>query len=239
MVHFFLTICTFRGLYISMEHSQATGNIQKKPDIRELTLKNGIAFPSNEELLMLMLNKGTKQMPVEKLAQKVLSTVNTCNREDIVSELKNIPGIGDTKALTVAAAIEFGRRRNLSRHCVIDHPSDIIPYVQHYAIEPKEHFICASLNGAHEVLNIRVVSIGTTTRTLVHPRELYADPVAEHAAGIICCHNHPFGSCLPSQADIDATKLLQSAADILGITFMDHIIITRESYFSFLEHSML
>ncbi|MBO7638147.1 MAG: JAB domain-containing protein, partial [Treponema sp.] len=108
-----------------------------------------------------------------------------------------------------------------------------------YALEKKEHFVVATVNGAKELLNIRIVSIGTSNRTLVHPREVFSEAVAEHAAGIICCHNHPNGPCLPSNADRITTQTLVDAALILGITLMDHIIVTRDDYFSFLEHGIL
>ena len=212
---------------------------KEKPDIRELTLKNGLSYPSDEELLMLILNKGTRKTPVEKLASLVLEVVNANNTEHLVEQLKKIDGIGEARALSVAASIELGRRRNRYLKAVINSPKDIIPYIQHYAIESKEHFICASLNGSREIMHIRVVSVGTISKTLVHPREIFAEPVAEHASAIICCHNHPFGPCLPSAADKESTKILQEASRILGITLLDHIIINKDTYFSFLEHGIL
>ena len=165
------------------------------PDIRELTLKNGIGYPSDSELLMLMIGSGTKEMPVNILARKVMETLNTSNQENLIENLKNIKGMGDSKTLAIAAALELGRRRNSYLNAVINKPSDIIPYIQHYAMEQKEHFICASLNGAHEILKIRLISIGTINKTLIHPREIFADPISEHASAIICSHNHPYGEC--------------------------------------------
>ena len=210
-----------------------------KPDIRELTLRNGISYPSDEELVMLLLNKGSKNMPIEKLAEKVLSVIDGGSSDNLVDRLKNIEGVGNTRALTVAAALELGRRRNSYLKSVVNNPSDIIPYIKHFAMEHTEHFVCASLNGARELMKIRVVSIGTVSRTLIHPREIFAEPVAEHASGIICCHNHPFGPCIPSSADKESTEALLKASKVLGISLLDHIIINRDGYFSFLEHGML
>ncbi|HAK69334.1 MAG TPA: hypothetical protein DEO40_07715 [Treponema sp.] len=214
-------------------------NPKAKPNIRELTKMNGISYPSDEELVMLILNKGTREMPVERLAEKAISIINTTDREKLVEKLLSVSGIGDTKALALAAALELGRRKTAHLRSVIEKPSDVIPFVHHFALEPMEHFVCVSVNGAHEVLSTKVISVGTSTRTLVHPREVLAQPVMEHASGIICCHNHPCGLCYPSRADIAATEMLQSASTIMGITFLDHLIITREGYFSFLEHDML
>lgn len=209
------------------------------PDIRELTLKNGIGYPSDSELLMLMIGSGTKEMPVNILARKVMETLNASNQENLIENLKKIKGMGDSKTLAIAAALELGRRRNSYLNAVINKPSDIIPYIQHYAMEQKEHFICASLNGAHEILKIRLISIGTINKTLIHPREIFADPISEHASAIICSHNHPYGECTPSAADIESTKIIKNSADILGIAFLDHIIISKNKYFSFMEHQML
>lgn len=111
--------------------------------------------------------------------------------------------------------------------------------VWQYSLEPAEHFITITTNGAHEILSTKVVSVGTVNKALIHPREVFADAVAEHASGIICCHNHPCNQCYPSDADIESTRQLQKASQILGISFLDHLIVTRDSYFSFLEHDML
>lgn len=212
---------------------------KEKPDIRELTLVNGLSYPSDEELLMLILSKGTRSMPVEKMAHETLKVINTSSLVDIVERLKSISGVGEAKALSLGAALELGRRRFGCLRSVIKTPTDIVPYLKHIALEATERFLCVSMNGAHEILNIRVVSIGTAGRTLVHPREVLADPVKDHASGIICCHNHPFGPCLPSLADLETTKRLMRAATILGISFLDHLILTRDSFFSFLSNGLL
>ena len=212
---------------------------KQKPNVREMVLKNGMKFPSDEELVMLLLGSGTKKVHINELASHVIHAIDGSNAEDRIQKLESVSGIGETKALMIAAALELGRRKSAYLHTVINKPCDIVPYVQHYAMEPKEHFICATINGARELMNIRVISVGTINRTLIHPREIYADAVSERASGIICCHNHPYGPCLPSKADCDSTEVLRKAADILGITFLDHIIITNDSYFSFLEHGLL
>lgn len=211
----------------------------KQPNIRELTLLNGISYPDDEELIMLILGKGTKNNPIESLAEKVTKTINSSNEEELIPNLKKINGMGESRALIIAAALELGRRRRGILRSSINAPKDVIPFLQHYTLMPTEHFITVTVNGAKEILSTRVVSVGTINKALIHPREVFANAVSEYASGIICCHNHPCGQCYPSNADIDSTKILQKAAKILGIVFMDHIIITREDYFSFLEHGML
>ena len=209
------------------------------PEIRELTLANGIAYPSDEELVMLILGKGTKDNPIEQLSEKVIQAINASNEDNLVENLTAIDGMGSSRALAISAAIELGRRCKGFLHSIIRKPKDVVPYIKHYSLMKSEHFITITTNGAHEIIGSKVISIGTVSRALIHPREVFADAVSQHASGIICCHNHPCNQCYPSNADIESTKQLYKASSILGISFLDHIIITRDGYFSFLEHGML
>ena len=209
------------------------------PEIRELTLANGIAYPSDEELVMLILGKGTKDNPIEQLSEKVIQAINASNEDNLVENLTAIDGMGSSRALAISAAIELGRRRKGFLHSIIRKPKDVVPYIKHYSLMKSEHFITITTNGAHEIIGSKVISTGTVSRALIHPREVFADAVSQHASGIICCHNHPCNQCYPSNADIESTKQLYKASSILGISFLDHIIIPRDGYFSFLEHGML
>ncbi len=110
-----------------------------------------------------------------------------------------------------------------------------IPVIRHYANRRQETFLSVSLNGAHEVIKIRVVSIGLVNRTLVHPREVFADPLADRAAAVICAHNHPSGNTDPSPDDREVTDILKKAGKILGIELLDHIIFSEAGFYSFLE----
>lgn len=96
-----------------------------------------------------------------------------------------------------------------------------------------------SLNGAYEISHIRVVSIGLVNRTMVHPREVFAQPVQDRAAAVICAHNHPSGNTEPSKEDEDVTKLLKNAGKLLGIELLDHIIFSTKGYYSFAENGKL
>ncbi|MDE5897759.1 MAG: DNA repair protein RadC [Treponemataceae bacterium] len=210
-----------------------------RPDVREQTLRHGITYPTDEELLMLILGSGTKDVSVRNLARSIVRTLNGTNSEDVVKNLLRIKGMGAGKALAVAASLEFGRRRNSYKNAVVRSPKDVVPFVRNYSMQPREHFLCVTLNGGHEILQIRVASVGTVNQTIVHPREIFSEALMEHAAAIIVCHNHPSGNCEPSEEDIETTELLIRAADILGISLLDHIIIDCNSYFSFLEHNLL
>ena len=219
--------------------AQELCSAKQKPDIRELTLANGISFPSDHELLMLLLGSGTKDVPVAQLAQRVLSALEASNEDTLLQNLQTVTGMGINRSLAVAAAIELGRRRSRYRTAVINTPSDIIPYVKQYTLQKREHFVCTALNGAHEILAIYVVSVGTVGKTIIHPREVFSKALSLHASAIICCHNHPYGPCFPSTADRETTIRLQTASEYLGISFLDHLIITTDDYFSFREHDLL
>ena len=98
---------------------------------------------------------------------------------------------------------------------------------------------CASINGANEILNIRVVSIGLIDRSPVHPREVFADALSDRASAVVVAHNHPSGGLEPSPSDIEITRQLKAADNIVGIELLDHIIFNRTGYFSFLEEGKL
>lgn len=121
----------------------------------------------------------------------------------------------------------------------IETPADVLPLIRHYGDRKQEHFISVTINGANEVINVRVVSIGLIDRTPVHPREVFADAVVDRASGIIVAHNHPAGRLEPSSLDTEITQQLRKAGDLMGIPLLDHIIFNRNGYFSFLESGVL
>lgn len=210
-----------------------------KPKIRELVLKRGLGFPIDEELVMLILGTGNKEMPVELMARRIVDTMDSSNSEEIVNNLMKLKGVGTGKALAIAAALELGKRRFCHQGAHISHPEDVIPYLKNYAICQREHFVAVTLNGGHDIIQIHVVSVGTINRTLIHPREVFGEAIRENAAALILCHNHPSGRIQPSDEDIETTKMLLKASSIIGIPVLDHIIIDKNGYFSFLEHHLL
>ena len=210
-----------------------------KIKIRELALQHGLSFPSDAELIMLILGSGTKDAPIKELAKQVLGTVLSSNDENLLTNLMELKGMGKTKALMIAAALEFGKRINKNPQVALSSPSDIVPYIQNYAMQKQEHFLCISLNGAMEVISIRVICSGSGNMAVIKPVEVFSHAVKEHASAVIISHNHPSGNPTPSDADIHTTVRLSRAAEILGIALLDHIIISRTSYFSFLEHDFM
>jgi len=134
---------------------------------------------------------------------------------------------------------DSARRISFSSNKHITFPGDIYPIVRHYADRQQEHFLRVSLNGAHEVLSIEVVSIGLVNRTIVHPREVFSTPLKERATAIIVAHNHPSRNLQPSKEDREVTVRLKESGRLLGIELLDHIIFSDEKYYSFLENGEL
>ena len=206
---------------------------------REKLLRKGAAALSDQELLAVLLGKGTTKIDVMALARSVTTVADKKGLGLTVEDLVNLEGMGNTKAMLLIAAIEFARRRIKPEGAKIMTPADLLPHVRHYADRKQEHFLCASINGANELLNIRVVSIGLIDRSPVHPREVFADPLSDRASAVIVAHNHPSGGLEPSPSDIDITAQLKAAGVIVGIDVLDHIIFNRTGYFSFLEAGTL
>lgn len=206
---------------------------------REKLLRKGAAALSDQELLAVLLGKGSAGMDVLTLAGKLARLIDQKGLQVKAEDLTQFEGVGDAKATLILAAIEFARRRIKPEGVKIETPADLLPHVRHYADRKQEHFLCASINGANEILSIRVVSIGLIDRSPVHPREVFADALGDRAAAVIVAHNHPSGGVQPSASDLKITAQLKAAGDILGITLLDHIIFDRNNYFSFLEEGKL
>lgn len=219
--------------------SQRIRDIPEADRPREKLLRKGAAALSDQELLAVLLGKGTPGMDVMKLAAKLAKVIDARGLDVQADDLREFDGVGDAKATLVLAALEFARRRIKPEGAKIETPADLLPHVRHYADRKQEHFLCASINGANEILNIRVVSIGLVDRTPVHPREVFAEALADRASAIVVAHNHPAGGLEPSSADIEVTNQLKAAGAVMGIALLDHIIFNRTGYFSFLEKGRL
>jgi DNA repair protein RadC len=205
---------------------------------REKLLAKGAAALADKELVAILLGKGSRRYDVLTLAEKVIPIVDAKGASLTVDDLTKLDGMGAAKAAAILAAVEFTRRRVKPAGIKINQPSDIVPHIRHYADRKQEHFICASVNGANEIMNIRVVTIGLVDRSHVHPREVFADPLMDRASSVILAHNHPVGDVVPSREDIETTKRLRRAGEIMGITVLDHIILNGAEYLSFVEHGI-
>jgi len=213
---------------------------ETQPHIRERLAQEGAASLSDAELVAALLGTGMRGKNVRELARDVLDLMDASGGLSPGPEkLGALAGMGKAKASAICAALELGRRLYGAQDRKVTKPADVWPIVAHWSDRKQERFICCSLNGAHELIAARVVSIGLVNRTVVHPREVYADPITDRACAVIVAHNHPSGRLVPSAEDRDITARLKSAADTLGIALLDHLIFSSEGYFSFVEHGLL
>jgi len=212
-------------------------DLPKKDRPRERLLEKGARTLSDQELLAVILGRGTQKDDVLSLSKKIVKLIDGIGLNFQAKDIIEIDGIGEAKATSLCAAFEFVRRRIKPEGLKIKFPADILPLIQHYGDRKQEHFICVSINGANEVMTVRVVTIGLINKTHVHPREVFADVIAERASAVIVAHNHPSGELAPSKEDIQITKRLKEAADILGLNLLDHIIFNTRGYYSFVENN--
>ena len=206
---------------------------------RERLSAFGPTYLTDKELLAVLIGSGIKGKGVNSLAEEVLHLLDITNYKTDFRTLKQVSGLGPARAALISAALEFCRRIFRPGFYKISFPRDILPIVRHYAERKQEHFLCLSLNGAQEVIANRIVSIGLLNKTVVHPREVFAGPITDRAASIICAHNHPSGNVLPSHEDRDVTFMLKKSGKILGIRLLDHVIFSEKEYFSFQEQGEL
>jgi DNA repair protein RadC len=208
---------------------------------REKLAKKGAAALSETELVEAIIGRGTIHRDVRAVARDICDEIHKNGRLPSYENIRDINGVGPTKAAQVMACFELGRRhydrRNALRH--ITTPQDVLPMVDDLRGHRQEHFACIWLNGAGELLGKRVITVGLVNHSLVHPREVFAEAITDRAASIICVHNHPSGSLEPSSQDIAITRQLRDAGTTLGIPVLDHIIVTKNGYCSLKEKGFI
>ena len=199
---------------------------------RERLLAKGAAALSDAELLAVLLGSGTRRISVLDLSSKILRTFEGRLASATVEGLLTIPGVGQARACQTVAALELARRHLSKGRTALREAEDALPFLQGIRAKKQEYFVCLSLNGAHEVIESRVVTVGLLDTNQVHPREVFADPIADRAAAVLVAHNHPSGTLEASAEDIALTKRLVRAGDLLGIRVLDHIIVTEDAFLS-------
>ncbi len=224
----------YEKLTLEADHRAAVN-----PDIRERMLKSGSNAISNLDLMTAILGTGKHDKPVRKLAKEVLDQISGGTRPFDIKTLMDIDGMGKAKSCVVAAAVELGRRIFSTRGTRVAMPKDAYPLLIHYADLKQEHFVVISLNGGHEVNAVREVTKGLINKTVVHPREVFADPITDRACAIIVAHNHPSGNLEPSTEDREITTRLRQSGEILGIPLLDHLIFSVNGYYSFVEQGLI
>jgi DNA repair protein RadC len=219
--------------------AKAFSGIPPEQRPREKLSAGGPDSLSDSELISILLNTGIQGKDVKAVASDLLVLLDKNKDIPCIKEISLLPGLGYSKACMIIAMLEYGRRRYGSLSARIKQPADIYALVRHYADRKQERFISLSLNGAHEVLAVRVVTIGLVNKTIVHPREVFADIIQDRAAAFCVAHNHPSGQLESSPEDDEITERLKLAANILGLHFVDHIIFSQSNWWSFRENGKL
>lgn len=216
-------------------------NVDDRP--REKLENKGAKHLSDAELLAIIINNGTRNKSALDLAKEILLAVDNdlsrLTKKDFAF-YKQFDGIGIAKAISIAAAIELGSRFNFRKTTSLPSfrsPEDIANYIiPDFLGEVKEKFIVLLLNSKLQVVRKVEVSIGSSTKSIVEPLEVFKPAILESSTRIIAIHNHPSGDPTPSQQDVSVTTRLIQSGKLLNIELLDHIIIAGEHYYSFQDN---
>lgn len=208
---------------------------------RERLINNGVENLNNEELLSLLLETGTKDLSVKMVSLNLIKYVKNINNLKNITyqELLKIKGIGSAKACKILAMLELSKRINYNviNNTKLSSPDLVYNYFKNILEDKKqEYFYCIYLDNSKRVIDNKLVFIGTINESMVHPREVFSEAYKLSASSIICVHNHPSGSLKPSNNDLITTSNLKKIGELLGIKIVDHVIITNNGYYSFIEH---
>ena len=213
---------------------------------REKLLLKGASVLSDSELLAILISTGNKTKSAVDLAKEVLqlgkNNLNELGKLS-VDDLVKINGIGEAKAITLAPALELGRRRQASSSLSkynIKSSNDIAEYLKatlkDYAYEI---FAVVFLNRANKINHFEIISKGGLTGTVADPRIILKKALEKEATALVLCHNHPSGNLRPSKADEDLTNKIKEASKYFDIRVLDHIIVSEDGYFSFADEGIL
>ncbi|MBD0336476.1 MAG: DNA repair protein RadC [Cyanobacteria bacterium Co-bin13] len=217
---------------------------------RERMQSYGAKSLATAELLAILLGTGTGQISAVGLGQLILQELGQNQRDPLamlrdvsLHDLTNVRGIGPAKAATILAAIELGKRVLQTKpleKTVVDDPAIAAAALSHEMMwQAQERFAVLLLDIKHRLLGTKVITIGTATETLAHPREIFREVIRQGAVRCIVAHNHPSGSLEPSPEDISLTRQLLSGAQVLGVPVLDHLIIGNGDFRSLRQTTAL
>jgi len=210
---------------------------------REKLIKKGAKALKKEELLAILLRTGLKGKNALEVADDILVKYGDKKLLNAsYEELRNIHGVGLTKAAQILAAIELGSRlfkEKSEKEIYINSSEDAIKELAHIKENKKENFVVLYLDARNKLIYKETVSIGSLNANLVHPREVFEPAVRYLAAQIVLAHNHPSGDPEPSEDDLLLTKKLVESGKILGIEVFDHIIVAKDGFFSFKNKGLI
>ena len=216
--------------------------LEERP--RERLIKLGPKALSTAELLAILLRTGNKKENVLELSKRLMNDYDLKTLSRIrINNLKRTFGVGEAKACQLIACFELGRRTSCLKNgrCkTVNSAKDIANVlIPELAELKKEHFIGLFLDSRKKLIKKETIFIGSLDSAIIHPREIFKIALAESAAAVILAHNHPSGDPNPSEEDIEITKQIMKAGDVLGITVLDHVIIGDNKYKSLNEGGFL
>jgi DNA repair protein RadC len=206
---------------------------------REKLATKGAQSLKAYELLAILLGSGTKDKDVLQLSREIVKLFDEDFENLSLEKLTSIHGLGLAKAAQILSAIELSKRYLIKQNVKVTNADDIYAQLAEYKSKKQEYFIVFTLDGANHIIEKRVVFIGTLNRSLVHPREVFADALTDRAASIILAHNHPSDELNASAEDILITKRLHESAKLLGIELLDHIVFTHDGFISMKDEELL
>ncbi len=214
---------------------------------REKMMLKGTEALSNAELLAILINNGTRDKSAVDVCKDLLNKVNNDLQRLGSLSIKEIlqlktKGIGEAKAVSIAAALELGIRRNAAdnKREVITQSSEVAQFLK-AKLQYKKHevFAVLFLNQANKIMHYEVLSEGGITGTVADPRIILRKALSHDAVNLILCHNHPSGSIKPSRADKELTAKIKEAALLFDMTVLDHIIVSADGHYSFADEGIL
>ena len=217
----------------------ALRDLHKDDKPREKIVAKGVEALKNEELMALLLGRGIQGKDVRKLSKEIITMMDKGIEELTLKGLCDIHGLGIAKASQILASIELSKRYLIKSNKRITDAKDVYDELKAFSTKSQEHFLTITLDGASHIINTRTVFIGTLNQSLVHPREVFADAIADRAAGIIIAHNHPSGTLEASRADVQITQRLKEVSKLVGIELLDHVILSKHGYYSFSDEGLL
>ncbi|GEM_PF-17270 len=242
------SLCAFRRLNAAPPRGRKTGGIRALREAdrpRERLARNGAESLGDAELLAILLRTGHAEQSALDLAAAIMRRFETLERLDQapLADLETVKGIGPAKAVEIKAALELGKRllrAPLEPGRRMTSSREVFEALRPALVgQRREQFQLLALNNKNEIIRLITVSVGNLTQSLVHPREVFREAIREAAAAVILIHNHPSGDPAPSQEDFLITDRLREAGELLGIQVLDHLVIGRDTYYSFADEGRL
>jgi DNA repair protein RadC len=211
----------------------------KRP--REKLFEKGTDALKDYELLAILLRTGYQGKSALEVAKRILKSLPLKKLVKLsINDLSKLKGVGKSRAAAIASAFAIGKRTYMEDNSIIiNSPEDAVKVVSFLKDKKREYLVAIYLTARKKLITTKIISIGTLTANLIHPRELFKPALEHNAASVVIAHNHPSGDTTPSDEDILVTENLVRSGNTLDIKVNDHLIITKDDYFSFKDEDKI